>query len=951
MLIGRKAEQAKINEAISAAAERRGSILLLSGEAGMGKTHLAHHTLEACDLQTIRVTTDETSTPPYGPIISVLRSFMRDSSTNFEDCGSLKKYLAQLLPELGKPAEASDQATLIEALRCGLDAIAKHGPTVLFLDDLHWADNATLDLLPKLVDWIQERPILLLGAYRSDEIPRGHAIRRLRNDLRRAKHLQEIAIEPLNREETEELTHKILGHPPDNSLLSTIFDKTQGVPFFLEELLKSLEASGHLQKLNNTFSLTPGKEIPFPETVRDAILIRMEALSPAAKLCLELASVAGQRFSFELVSELAGEETFDEAINNGFIIELGQEEGQFRHALTSEAIYKEISWTKVRKLHRQVAEKLEAAGASPGVVAEHWLAGKSPEQARKAFVLSMQDSCDIHAYADAVNFANSALDLWPESEEESERLQLLDRLGHCAEISGSLTEATRAWREVAESYQQMEQHYEFALVQRKLATVYELQSAWNRALSARQQAANAFYKAKHDLEAISEQIAIASHLQTDGKYNNAMQVISKAVEEAEKADDPLLKARAWGLLGSLEARVGNLDQGLKTTQAGLSLALDGNFIGAASEIYQRLASVFEHFGDFKGAKEAYNFAYTFCESNGAEPMGHVCMACLTVVLIQTGEWNEAIEICEDVIQANNSPTGAKLIAESLLGLIFALRGEAKRGRKLLVRTIVAAKDLEIAALEIFCAYGLAVADWHDNKHESAREHCQAILDRWSRSEDRHYAIPALRFSASFYAIQGDDEGTRACADALAKIAASHSNSESLAALSHALGEAALVTGDIEQANEHFQNTLEILEKENLPLEETESAYRYGISLLQAQKREKGIELLTRAYHLARGLNARPYTSRIIQELQAVGKPIEGLIGKREAEKSKRGGLTRRQFEVVNLVALGMTNQQIAEELVLSARTVDMHVSNILNQLNSRSRAEAVRQAAELGLLN
>src|SRR5574341_728428 len=195
-LIGRTRETAELDAALRAARERHGGLLLLAGEAGVGKTRLATEALSQSSLLVLQSSLQE-SPPPYAPIVAALRAYLHAVPNGLSDCGPLSAYLSLLLPELGPAPVGGDRATLVEAIRGALGAIARRQPTVVFLDDLQWADNATLELLPALVGSINQCSLLVLGAYRSDEIPRGHPLRRLRAELRRQGQLREITVEPL----------------------------------------------------------------------------------------------------------------------------------------------------------------------------------------------------------------------------------------------------------------------------------------------------------------------------------------------------------------------------------------------------------------------------------------------------------------------------------------------------------------------------------------------------------------------------------------------------------------------------------------------------------------------------------------------------------------------------------------------------------------------------------
>ena len=179
-LIGRESERAQLNTWLGEAASGHGSVILLAGEAGVGKTTLAQRTLDGSDLDVLEGMAVQGGTSAFGPIAEALRSYLRGAGVEALTNGPLATHLALLLPELGPPAPTSDRATLFEAIRQALVAIARRRPTVLFLDDLQWADDATPELLSALARSVDSEPLVLLGGYRSDELPRGHAIRRVR---------------------------------------------------------------------------------------------------------------------------------------------------------------------------------------------------------------------------------------------------------------------------------------------------------------------------------------------------------------------------------------------------------------------------------------------------------------------------------------------------------------------------------------------------------------------------------------------------------------------------------------------------------------------------------------------------------------------------------------------------------------------------------------------------
>lgn len=191
-LVGRDGEQKAIRTALDEALTGRGGLLLVGGEAGIGKTRLVDEVASSTGELYLKYACQELRTPAFAPVAAVLRQYLRLTSGDLSACGVLADYLNLLMPELGPvPADAGDQPTLHEAIRAALATLSDERPTAIVIDDLHWADNATLDVVLSLSPFLSEMSILLVGIYRSDEIPRGHPVRWLRNQLRRAGTVQE----------------------------------------------------------------------------------------------------------------------------------------------------------------------------------------------------------------------------------------------------------------------------------------------------------------------------------------------------------------------------------------------------------------------------------------------------------------------------------------------------------------------------------------------------------------------------------------------------------------------------------------------------------------------------------------------------------------------------------------------------------------------------------------
>lgn len=953
-IIGREQELAALNAALKSTREGQGGLVLISGEAGVGLTTLVEACLAQNALRALRGTGRHKATPPYGPLVQVLRVYLRAAEANgeaFPDCAALQPYLALLIPELGTAAEESDWETLFEAIRCAFVMIAREEPTVVFLDDLQWADSATLELLSPMAAVAEQEALLLVCAFRSDEVPRGHPIRRLRNELRRGRRLREIEVPSLSAADMARLVTRVLGDRPAQSLVDLIYDRTHGVPLFVEELAGAL-ADGHLLASDHGLVLAAEEALPIPETIRDAMLLRLEGLSDLARTTLEIAAVAGPHFDIDIIRSLAGEESgLTELIDRQLIVVTAGREAAFRHHLMQETVYAEIPWTRSRQLHRSLASRLAAAGAPAALVAEHWLAGKEEDQARQALMAAARASCDLHAYRDAALAGQRALSLWPDEGEEAQKLSLLDQLGHCAQLSGMLGAAAQAWRESARLRSDAGEVEAYAHVQRRLAGVYELQGAWDRALLAHERAASAFAESGLPAEAAADRLAMVVHLQGAGAYTTGLEILARALPETEKANRPDLEARALGLKGVCESKLGRFDAGREAAHAALSIALRENLVSVAAEAYMRLGAVAEHDVNYPKAMEAYQTAYSYCENSDLEDMASLCLGCFAHVLRKAGEWQRAYDLCREIEDSPEVSETARIIAIGCMGLLNAQMGTLPEARRQLTTLALKVRKLDTISLVLHAHLGLSMVAHYEGDPETAARHSRQLISDWENTEERHYVLEGLCWAATLFAGQGKQTEVNACADALAQIAAMTGASDALASLAYALGEVALLNGAADQAAQQFAQSVELLEPLGTPYDHALAQWRAGAASAAAGSRNAAIDYLFASYRTAQRLGARPLIKETTEALMGLGEKVDERLGQRAAGRLKRGGLTRRQFEVLRLIAEGLTNQEIGERLILSTRTVDMHVSNILQRLDCRSRAEAVAKAGQLGLFS
>jgi DNA-binding NarL/FixJ family response regulator len=944
-LVGRDAEQRWLDEALEGAMAGAGRVVLLAGEAGVGKTRLADDLATRPGVTVLRGRADAAAGAPYAPLAQALRARLRTDPGVVDGAGGLRDHLAMVLPELGAPPPEPHPPALAEAVRGVLAAAAADGPLLLVLDDLHWSDDATLELLAGLAEPLADLPALVLGAYRSDGLPRDHAMRRLRHELRRRGRLVELAVGPLGPDETAALAEAVLGDAPSPSLARTLHDRAQGVPFFTEELARALSASGALVAGPRGLEVGGEGEVPVPETVRDAVLLAAVELSGEGRAAADAAAVAGTTFDLVLVADVASADGVAELVERGWVREDGDGRGAFRHALMREALYADVPWLRRRALHRELATALEAAGAPAMEIAAHWTGAREPARARPALLRAADELVAVHAHRDAVRAWRQALELWPEGEDVEGRLAALAGYARSAELSGDAVEAARAWREVCDLLAEGRQE-ERAEAFRRLAAVHDLRGDRESALAARRAAAEAFAAAGRAADAALEHLGAANYLRGRAEYTPAIDHARAAGAAARAAGRPEVEARALGLEGVVTAKRGDFDEGLATVRRGLELAVASESSSAAAELYQRLSLVIYDAGDYRAAEETLDTALALCETGAGADVTTACVTCMVFVLRECGEWARAIELGRQVIEDG----AAAWVAEGLLGAIHMHQGTPALARRMLASCLAAASRVDHFNMAVDSTTALAQLAASEGADEEAARRCAEILARWERSEDHHYAVRGLRWSARHLAARGDLPGAHRSAEALAAIASRTGHPDALAAMAHAVGEIALAQDDPATAAEQIGRALDIQRTLDVPVDLVEIGMRAGVALAAAGERDTALERLDEAYRGARRLGSRMLAVETAREVAALGESVAGRLGRRAEADAEGSGLSRRELEVMRLVAVGRTNREIARELYLSPRTVDMHVRNILRRLGCRSRVEAAHRAGELGLL-
>ncbi|MDP1820487.1 MAG: AAA family ATPase [Acidimicrobiales bacterium] len=461
--VGRNDHLHQLRVHLKKAQDGHRALVMLAGEPGIGKTRLASEFAQVAHDEGAIVLfgrSDEETLLPYQPFVEALHHLVRSLAADElislvgPNAGELARLLPALhhaLPEWAEPMRSdpdSERYRLFEATAELFVALAVQAPVVLVLDDLHWADKPSLLLLEHLFRGPTDFALLVVGTYRDTDLDRRHPLASTLADLRRLLPFDRLALSGLGEDDLTHFIDLTTGHEPPPGFAAAIYDQTEGNPFFIGETLRHLVESGAVSVVDGEWtSASAIEDLGIPEGVTEVIGRRLSRLSEQANTVLAAAAVAGRDFELnvlERVTEIDEDQllgALDEAVGARLVVELPGLAGRFHfaHALVRETLYDELSTARRVRMHRRVAQALEAAVATDGEqplaqLAYHWFEAASAGDVDKVVEYSLragERALAQLAYEEAAtNFerALQAVDLLDKAD-DSTRCELLLLLG------------------------------------------------------------------------------------------------------------------------------------------------------------------------------------------------------------------------------------------------------------------------------------------------------------------------------------------------------------------------------------------------------------------------------------------------------------------------------------------------------------------------------------------
>jgi DNA-binding CsgD family transcriptional regulator/tetratricopeptide (TPR) repeat protein len=1005
-LVARRGELATLEAALRAARDGQAGAVLVFGDAGVGKsrllTELCERARAAGDVVLSGGCLDAAEASlPYLPFVEALRQFTEQRPELIDNHPAL----ARLLPGAHRPAASVQhdrdlgQLQLFDALLSAITELAAEHTVLLTIEDLHWADRSSRDLLAFLLSRLSTQKLLVVGTLRSDDLHRKHPLRPLLAELVRLPAVERLSLEPFTAADAEAFVRRLADDSVGDELVRDIAARSEGNAFIAEELVSACCDD-------------------MPHELAEIMLARVEGLTPAAQQVIRLASVLGRRFTHPRIGAASRlddeqlEQALREAVAHHVLVTEDAYTYAFRHALLREAVYGDLLPGERTRLHARVADVLasdhaDASGPSgqnsqngqrsQGLAAElahHRMESHDLPGALQASWLAATEADELQAPAEALLHAERALTLWhavpdPERVSGTDELAVTRFAAWAASASGEPDRALAHSRSAATLADATGDDLVAADVRRWYAlylldhTGMAQQSydtamrAWHLVADAEPSAVKAWVqavvaRAAASLDRYEEAIAFGFDAQRTAQAIDAGGAGTGAGEHTAAEVDALVS------IAACVGRLGDQEQALRQLAAATELAATIGAVGVELRARWRMTLIQLESGRLPPTLAEVDAAVRHAESTGLtwSTWGLELRVLQVVSRFMAGDWDGAERAAELAGESVSGTVATRVSAASLLVAVGRGRFDAAQRRLTQLRERWRT-DTQVMRLLGQCGAELEL--WRAHPSEAIQWIEQALqwlrhAEPWHLGEVSLCAVGVAGYAdlaeqarrsrdqtaedAENAAVRAGLALARRAADAMVngKPQAGEIGPEALAWKLRVDAETARLRGDHDPAR---WRAVHDAFGYGEPYRQAYASWRCAEALLAggaaavagreqaagpSGSREEAAEQLRAAAAIADRLGAAPLRAAVAK-LARRGRIL--LAGDGELPPDT---LTQREHSVLTLVADGRTNRQIGQELFISEKTVSVHLSRVMAKLGAGSRTEAVSAAFARGLL-
>jgi DNA-binding CsgD family transcriptional regulator len=944
VIVGRDDLLELVDHLIDEAAHGRGHALFLAGQAGLGKTRLIRATARKAVAAGLRVEGGGVAPQDREVPLASIRE-MANSMRENPDFGTLGPDLLAMDGLHDGDALGSRRLLVRGAADRILDAIDR--PTFLIFDDLHWADEMSLEVVGELARHCQDRPLFLLGGYRADEFPPASIHREWRARLLSQRDAEEFRLQPLTLEQTAIATTLILGGelPAPRDVVDAVHERTNGIPLHIEELLGALDDDAR----------TDGRRIReahVPDTIGDAVLARLSRLSDEARLVARAGAVLGRCFSPDVIAGMVDrplaelESTIDELVEASFLLPfnyIDQGYYDFRHQLLRDAVYGSLPPSQLRRFHAQAAEfGMALEGANVIHASRHYERAGLRPQAFRAAMTGAGLASRVSARQEAFELFRRAIDNMPADLPIGDQAELYEKF---ADVAGAIErneESVAAATRARELYQQAGRPLEAANLLLSMSIMASRDGSPHREMTSFADRATAEIA---DLPASPERDGLQAILMGLNAHNHllaseftAARAQARAARDlAEAVGDRETVLEADLVLARIDIGDGHHETGMSDGLRAAREARDAGYESVGVTGYRNLAIMAARIMDPRSAEIALHEGLKYADAIEQSHCRQMMSTTRAMLDWGAGDWDAADERARHELVDRGCRRGV-IGALEVIGLVALGRGRAEEARRWLEDSLATGRAIGEAQLILTPLWALAEVDLLAHDASAAIDRCDEGVEVAVATGERALLIPfVVTGTRAFLAANRPEEAERW----LKRVAGHLAGWDVVAgpALAHAEGLVRVAAGSLVAAREALETAIRGWDDHGRIWEASWARLDLANALMRSNRFGEASSLLAAVRSTAEALRSDPLIARA-DELARIAR------GRGSVDEAWRP-LTSREFEVARLIAEGLTNAEIAGELSIAPKTASSHVEHILAKLGVTRRAEIAAWVATI----
>ena len=857
---------------------------------------------------------------------------------------------ADLGRELLDLSDATRAAEHVQRRRLVMDIVDRilvslPGPTMLSFEDLQWVDDVSLEVIAELARQSRDRPLLLTGDYRTEEMAPGATLRDWRARLITQRIAEEVRLAPLTEAETALVTTLILdtGLPAPREVAAAVFGRTDGIPLHIEELLGALSAEGRADG-------RAIREATVPDTIEDAVIARIAHRSPEAQAVARAGAVIGRCFVPEVLAGImdvppeALEAPLQELVEY-FVLDPPGLRGlyDFRHQLLRDALYSTIPAWERRRFHARAGEfGAQLEGASEIHASVHYERAGLRRQAFEAAVAGAREAARLSAHREAFELERRAAANMPDDLDDGVRGALLDAFAVEALAIEENEIAERTFRDARAAY------LDAGRPAKATEMLVGVLAIWRReARSVEEQAALAasLFEELEKVPAGSLRGKLPGWLLDESTrtlldrmaIDAARSTIETMRETATARGDSWLAIQANGLAAMVTVLDGRVAEGLDRISAAAHEAQRADFRDLGVVAFRDAATLAVRTMDYRRAERFLAEGLRYADAIEQSHCRHVMGALSALVAWAGADWVDAAETARQTI-ADHGSQRAVAMARWAVGYVALGRGDFETADAELLAALSVGEESGAIDLILPPLWGLAEAALLADRHDQAAARCHDALERARAVGERALLVPfvvtGVRAEQAAGRPAAAEAWLAACAEQLTKMPAL-----ALPALDHGKGLVALAAGSTGVARHALEAAIDGWEKQGRIWEATWARLDLASCLTRMNRFADAVALAVEARSVASRLDSRPLADRA----DALQRMARGHVSVDEPWRP----LTAREFAVARLITEGLTNAEIASELSIASKTASSHVEHILAKLGASRRTEIAAWASEV----